>query len=102
MGMSDWPFATRCDGDFWVVPYECVTANGLPLHDLFVEFQSRNYQASYFALIAPSGRAVDSEFGGVQIYRSLDDAIADASTLQRFGECSTCGGGVWKRGGVSC
>lgn len=83
-------------GGFRAMPIDCITLNGMPLQSLVDDVLRRQQHGRFWALIAPNGRAVDSETGSTPCrYESLEDATADAAKLLEHGECSTCGP-LWK------
>jgi len=79
--------------------HDAVTLNGIPLPQLNI--MTEPYVGKW-CLIGANGRAVDSASGSGRphVYGSLEQAVADAESLERSGEYSTCGGVAAKGGGA--
>lgn len=73
---------------FVAVPYDSVTLNGHPLAVLNVATEP---YSGPWAMIAPRGKAVDSEFGTYpHRYKTIEECVDDAKTLAEIGCCSVC------------
>lgn len=79
-------------GVFLAVPRDAVTLNGIYLRKL--NTQSEPYNGYWNLIAQENGRAVDGEDNRPYLYRSCDEAAADAVGLIEGGEFSTCGGVV--------
>lgn len=77
----------QCAGGLVAVQNEAIYLNGIyqPKFNTTVEPYSGPW-----VLIGRNGRAIDSEFGGPQLYETLQDAMDDAEVLAEIGEYSTC------------
>lgn len=78
----------RQAGEFIAVPYAAVCVNGNYLRGRLNSFAEP--YSGYWALIAPNGKAVDSESGRPYLYETFDDAVTDSAKLTQWGDYSTC------------